>query len=268
MKVTENREFNGLEVYFDEKPAQNVIDELKNRHFRWHNFKKCWYAKNTPENREFFEKIGNGEKIESSEKIESVQRIKKDFSKWIEEYVQRKNREWPGYYTTKELAGACELKNGFILGRRKDGIQTRFCFHDEGPDYDFYRELKSENEKMRRYFMRENLSDFDFYLDLLRKAKNKESTFPKYVGAYLENETKTAVLTFRNYSDLTGEFEIEKGIAQHEREPNFYPLDDEELDRVLEMVEQTKADFEKRLNTWWKKYGAEKLHTWTYWADA
>ena len=262
MQILENREFNGLEVYFTEKPAQNVIDGLKNRHFRWHNFKKCWYSKNTPENREFLESIGNGEKIES------LPATKNDFKKSILEYVQRKNTEWPGYYKENELAGACELKNGFILGRRKEGIKTRFCFHDEGPDYDFYRELKSADEKMRRYFMSENLSDFDFYIDLLKKAKAKESTFPKYVGAYLENETKTAVLTFRNYSDLTGEFEIEKGLAQHEREPNFYPLDAEELETVLEMMEKTKADFEKRLNTWWKKYGAEKLHTWTYWADA
>lgn len=262
MQILENREFNGLEVYFQEKPAQNVIDGLKNRHFRWHNFKKCWYSKDTPENREFLQSIGDGEKIES------LQDAKNTLKNCVAEYVQRKNAQWPGYYKENELAGACELKNGFILGRRKEGIKTRFCFHDEGPDYDFYKELKSEEEKMHRYFMQENLSDFDFYLDLLRKAKNKESTFPKYVGAYLENETKTAVLTFRNYSDLTGEFEIEKGLEKHEREPNFYTLDAEELETVLQMVEKTKADFEKRLNTWWKKYGAEKLHTWTYWADA
>ena len=261
MQILENKEFNGLEAYFDGKPAQNVIDELKNRHFRWHNFKKCWYSKDTPENREFLKALCNCEKIESTPATE-------DCSGLISEYVQRKNEEWPGYYKEKEIAGACSLKNGFILGRRKEGIKTRFCFHDEGPDYDFYKELKSADEKMRRYFMSENLSDFDFYIDLLKKAKAKESTFPKYVGAYLENETKTAVLTFRNYSDLTDEFEIEKGLAQHEREPNFYPLDAEEVETVLAMMEKTKADFEKRLNTWWKKYGAEKLHTWTYWADA
>lgn len=262
MQILENREFNGLEVYFQEKPAQNVIDGLKNKGFRWHNTKKCWYSKDTPQNREFLSSFND------AQKIESLQDAKNTLKNCIAEYVQRKNNEWPGYYKETEIAGACELKNGFILARRKEGIKTRFCFHDEGPDYEFYKELKSEEEKMRRYFMRENLSDFDFYLDLLRKAKNKESTFPKYVGAYLENETKTAVLTFRNYSDLTGEFEIEKGLEKHEREPNFYPLDAEELETVLQMVEKTKADFEKRLNTWWKKYGAEKLHTWTYWADA
>ena len=28
-----------------------------------------------------------------------------------------------------------------------------------------------------------------------------------------------------------------------------------------------RVDFEKRLSVWWKKYGDEKLNTFTYWAD-
>lgn len=40
-----NKEFNGVEIYFDNKPIQNIIDSLKNCGFRWHNTKKCWYAK-------------------------------------------------------------------------------------------------------------------------------------------------------------------------------------------------------------------------------
>ena len=44
-----NKELNGIEVIFESKPAQAVIDSLKNNGFRWHRVKKLWYAKNTAE---------------------------------------------------------------------------------------------------------------------------------------------------------------------------------------------------------------------------
>ena len=40
-----NKELNGIELYFDKKPLQTIIDSLKNAGFRWHKLKKCWYAK-------------------------------------------------------------------------------------------------------------------------------------------------------------------------------------------------------------------------------
>ena len=44
-KVVFNEEKNGEELYFEEKPEQNVIDTLKENHYRWHIQKKCWYKK-------------------------------------------------------------------------------------------------------------------------------------------------------------------------------------------------------------------------------
>ncbi|MCL2220801.1 MAG: hypothetical protein FWC20_00570 [Oscillospiraceae bacterium] len=40
-----NREFNGIEIYFEAIPKQSIIDVLKASKFRWHYRKKCWYAK-------------------------------------------------------------------------------------------------------------------------------------------------------------------------------------------------------------------------------
>ena len=58
MKVIENPEFNGLELYFDGKPNHAVIGRLKDAHFRWHNKKKCWFAKNNEKNRALVESLG------------------------------------------------------------------------------------------------------------------------------------------------------------------------------------------------------------------
>lgn len=40
-----NEELNGIELYFNTKPDQNILTNLKTNGFRWSNFKKCWYTK-------------------------------------------------------------------------------------------------------------------------------------------------------------------------------------------------------------------------------
>lgn len=45
MEIVKNKEFNGIELYFGERPEYKVIELLKGAKFRWHSIKKCWYAK-------------------------------------------------------------------------------------------------------------------------------------------------------------------------------------------------------------------------------
>ena len=64
--VVENQEKNGLEIYFKEKPSAATIQELKDHKFRWHRAKACWYAKATPEAKDFIETLYD-EEIELEE---------------------------------------------------------------------------------------------------------------------------------------------------------------------------------------------------------
>ena len=66
-----NKKLNGIEVVFESKPAQAVIDSLKSNGFRWHKVKKLWYAKNTAKRLAFAESIV-GKKTETTEKIKKV----------------------------------------------------------------------------------------------------------------------------------------------------------------------------------------------------
>ncbi len=54
-----NQEHNGLELYFPEKPAQQVLDTLSAAKWRYHRAKKCWYAKQTDENQAIAAKLAN-----------------------------------------------------------------------------------------------------------------------------------------------------------------------------------------------------------------
>ena len=38
--------------------------------------------------------------------------------------------------------------------------------------------------------------------------------------------------------------------------------------QMAEACKEVRASFEKRLAAWWKRYGADRLHCWTYWRDA
>jgi hypothetical protein len=61
-----NNELNGIELYFDKKPEQKIIDALKSNKWRWSNYKKCWYTKQNEIAVEFAEKLINN-------KSESIQ---------------------------------------------------------------------------------------------------------------------------------------------------------------------------------------------------
>ena len=44
-----NNELNGVEIYFNGKPATEILTKLKENGFRWNSRKVCWYAKQSEE---------------------------------------------------------------------------------------------------------------------------------------------------------------------------------------------------------------------------
>lgn len=55
--MTLNTNLNGIELYFDEKPADAIREAMKNLGFRWHAKKAMWWAKQTPERLALAEKL-------------------------------------------------------------------------------------------------------------------------------------------------------------------------------------------------------------------
>lgn len=52
-----NNEFNGIELTFEGKPAEEIREAMKAAGFRWHRMKKLWYAKQNPERMELAKKL-------------------------------------------------------------------------------------------------------------------------------------------------------------------------------------------------------------------
>jgi len=79
-KVVLNSELNGVEMYFEGKPVQTIIDSLKALKFRWNGLKKCWYAKQSAETIAVAQKYSNIEI--ATETITSTKAINKNISLW------------------------------------------------------------------------------------------------------------------------------------------------------------------------------------------
>ena len=52
-----NTAVNGIELSFGEKPPYEVLKELKENGFRWHNKKQIWYGRNNAANVRAVEKF-------------------------------------------------------------------------------------------------------------------------------------------------------------------------------------------------------------------
>ena len=104
-----NEEFNGIEIYFDEKPEEEILDELHAERWRWHKKKRCWYNYDSDEHRETAEKVcmmhnGYDEPVRYSNNeytdfsYEAFDDYDFDPSEWDEESIIRKH----GYTVSQE----------------------------------------------------------------------------------------------------------------------------------------------------------------------
>ena len=71
MKVNLNKQLNGIELIFQEKPETEILTMLKENGFRWHRKKKLWYAKVTDERKAFVKELqkANNEIISVSNNV-------------------------------------------------------------------------------------------------------------------------------------------------------------------------------------------------------
>lgn len=55
-----NTEKNGIEIYFDGKPSDDILTRLKENHWRWFRAKSCWYNRYSAENEALAKELCEG----------------------------------------------------------------------------------------------------------------------------------------------------------------------------------------------------------------
>jgi len=165
--------------------------------------------------------------------------------------VLRNDRDpeyWRPYYD-KRAGHFARLTAGDIVAIDKPSIETQFCFGESGYDYDEAQEAAAYACKSQEYFKRENLKDLQRWIDLL----DESSDDPTRVVVKSKGNGISSVTWCGNSWCLDGDM-----------------VEISDADRVilLEAYRAAYAAFEKRLDTYLKRYGLSKVHSWTYWRDA
>lgn len=169
---------------------------------------------------------------------------------WLEEFVQF-DEHWKDY-NRKHNVGAMKMR-GYYMPIPKPSIDNRFCFHDEGPDYEFYCHLMEDKEtRLAEYFKQENLATFDRVIDFIEKPGEPYDDKRLW---WKGNDEMHQMRVYRSNEigyDKTG----------------YTLCTDEEIEQILAAYKYGREQMEKRLDAYLKRYGVSKIHTWTYWADA
>lgn len=153
-------------------------------------------------------------------------------------------------YIMKAYESAVKLADGVVLFNHPK-IKTEFCFRDEGPDYEFYKELGSDENLLRDYFIRENMDQNG----IAEPDENTDMYIVKYAGEYRPDRVYVQFCNCPEYLNLR-------------REDTIRIATDTERSLYMAELARVRKAFRKRLDTYLKRYGTKKLHTWSYWADA
>lgn len=233
--------------------TKSVKDDLKKLGGRFNGKLSCgagWIFSN--KSREAVERfISSGEvaNMVRQERKESTSNEGVQFVAWLDEFLATCDKSDQDYYK-KHNVGAIKLHDGYYL-IEKPSIDNRFCFHDEGPQYDLYNELTSNDERMARYFKSKNLATFDNKIERITKGENEWNKDKRVWWNACYNDGRIELRFHSVWND-------DKGTL----------CTDEEKAIILKGLQFGRALFEKRLDAYLKRYGVSKLHTWTYWADA
>lgn len=272
VEILRNEQHNGIEIYFNEKPNTNIIQKLKNLKFRWHNIKKCWFAKATAENENFAKTLADlkdfksvpGKEDNSKEKAVE-QADKEEQAKLKEEYFSMLFAEsWQDKgmqeHFRKNVVRVVKLENGNFIKIEKPTIETSFCFgyslsRYDNEDYNRANEMCDYANTNEQYFLNKNLEKFD------RKLKN----FTEY-NVYLRTnyinapkDSKCKALEFKSDYDVMNFSEKDK--------QELTAVSNNDKDKIITAYQIERKNFEKRLQTYLKKYGLTKIRTWSYWRD-
>lgn len=167
--------------------------------------------------------------------------------------LKARGRDCKGYYIA-----AIKIRDGYFAPFTKQDIEKSFCWGYS----DFGQGMTQEEaeETCRNFgekeFKEYNLADFDCnYKDELKWLDSRKDV--------------TLVYPEKNDDDAFTWCDVKTDYGR--TSPNELTLKGEEADRFREeykkIVANLRADFEKKIDSYLKRYGVSKIRKWTFWAD-
>lgn len=160
-------------------------------------------------------------------------------------------------YYVRETAAIVKA-GGRYFDIDKPRIETRFCMDDESPNLEEWRKAVRTYE----FFKNENLAHLDSQIEALETGKLGEPI--QLAGGEM------GIMGLFVYKANNGLWSFGKDSDRYylTKESEAVAMDEETRKALLKGYKAVRTATEKRLAAWWKKYGPDKLHCWTYWANA
>ena len=180
---------------------------------------------------------------------------------------------WYDYYRKEYYF--VKLSDGTIHKIEKPGIETRFCCGEddrgqggEGPGTIAYASKVLAEKKTEHGFKAENLRRFDknmvrqFGRRSWRRAQRvANGTSPQAFGRY---DFVPCICTglYRDGRKYIGDANGGRcgSIVSY--------ISDDDFRKIRAAYMKVRTRFKKRLDAWWKRFGADHIRTWTYWTEA
>lgn len=159
-------------------------------------------------------------------------------------------------YEKQICSDVFKSEGGNLIMFRKPSIRKSFCFGHGFCGISTEEETRNafDNAEIARtdenYFIKRNLEDFESDLQELEKTE-KVYLIPSYKG------TKIA------YYITDDCWRVKSGAMDDVIEV----LNDADVEKLKQTILSEKSKFVKRLNTYLKRYGLSKVHSWTYLVD-
>ncbi|MFY8264460.1 hypothetical protein ACOT7R_16355 [Clostridium perfringens] len=270
VEIIYNEEKNGIEVKFNNKPAQEVINSLKANGFRWHRVKKVWYAKQTEERINYINTTFKINQINDEKEVNNIIELNdyRNESEDIKDIVINPNvvevKEQDQYFI-KSVKFANLNKRNTIKEYEKEIIKGDYLFQDVKITRELYfnniEELESFNNSLMLDFDfidgtggsctdDERINDIKDYWNMSDEERDTVKWYLKGIAVYFNNELQYIIdaqgYSYARYVGLVWEHtKNEKKVIEEveeekiEMEMNF--------DDILESFENVEIKNENRL---------------------
>jgi hypothetical protein len=113
--------------------------------------------------------------------------------------------------------------------------------------------MADKETRLAAYFKSENLAQFDNKIERITKGEEYSNDKRVWWGSCYNNGKRIELCFYSSYNRCDEGYKL---------------CTDEEKQLILKGLRFGRDLFERRLDSYLKRYGTSKLHTWTYWADA
>lgn len=270
VEIIYNEEKNGIEVKFNTKPDQEVINDLKVNGFRWHRVKKVWYAKQTDERINYINTTFEINQINDEKEVNNIIELNdyRNESEDIKDIIINPDvvevKEQDQYFI-KSVKFANLNKRNTIKEYEKEIVKGDYLFQDVKITRELYfnniEELKSFNNSLMLDFDfiegtggsctdDERINDIKDYWNMSNEERDTVKWYLKGIAVYFNNELQYIIdaqgYSYARYVGLICEYtKNEKKIIEKAEEEKIEM--EMNFDDILESFENVEIKNENRL---------------------